>query len=157
VNLVLRIVGVALIALMVPACQWSPVSASATEKAATVPLQVRTATGIHKFQVEVARTPEQQERGLMFRDLLPPNEGMIFPLSSPRVASFWMKNCPAPIDMIFVRADGSIARIAEAVPYELTPVDSGEPVVAVLEIAGGRAAALGISEDDHVIWDDKAR
>jgi uncharacterized protein len=65
-----------------------------------------------------------------------------------------MKNTVIPLDMIFIRTDGSIARIAaETVPYSLTPVDSGEPVGAVLELAGGRAAQLGIAEGDHVIWD----
>jgi uncharacterized membrane protein (UPF0127 family) len=64
-----------------------------------------------------------------------------------------MKNTLIPLDIIFVRADGSIARIAaETVPYSLAPVDSGEPVAAVLEIAGGRARELGISEDDKVDW-----
>jgi uncharacterized membrane protein (UPF0127 family) len=78
---------------------------------------------------------------------------MIFPMEPPRSASFWMKNTVIPLDMIFIRPDGSIARIAaETVPYALDPVDSGEPVGAVLEIAGGRAAALGIAEDDVVTW-----
>ena len=127
------------------------------EKLSVVPLQIRTATATHKFRVEVARSEEEQSRGLMFRESLPGDSGMIFPSLPPQIKSFWMKNTVIPLDMIFIRADGSIARIAaETVPYSLTPVDSGEPVAAVLEIAGGRAAALGIVEDDHVIWDDKA-
>lgn len=121
-----------------------------------VPLQIRTATATHSFRVEVARSEEEQSRGLMFRESLPGNTGMIFPASPPQIKSYWMKNTVIPLDMIFIRADGSIARIAaDTVPYSLTPVDSGEPVAAVLEIAGGRAAALGIAEDDHVIWDEK--
>ena len=74
-------------------------------------------------------------------------------MDPPRPASFWMKNTVIPLDMIFVRPDGTIARIAaDTVPYSLDPVDSGEPVSAVLEIAGGRAAELGIAEGDKVSW-----
>ncbi len=89
----------------------------------------------------------------MFRKRIAPDGGMIFPMDPPRVASFWMRNTLVPLDMIFIRADGSIARIAaQTVPYSLDPVDSGEPVAAVLEIAGGRAAQLGIAADDKVAW-----
>ncbi len=122
----------------------------------SVPLSIASANGRHDFKVEVARTPEQQERGLMFRSNLAPDAGMIFPMEPPRSASFWMKNTVIPLDLIFIRPDGSIARIAaDAVPYSLSPIDSGEPVSAVLEIAGGRAAALGIAEDDKVTWTGK--
>jgi len=78
---------------------------------------------------------------------------MIFPMDPPRMSSFWMKNTVSSLDLLFIRADGTIARIAaDAVPYSMSPIDSGEPVAAVLEIAGGRAAELGISEDDKVTW-----
>jgi uncharacterized protein len=120
---------------------------------ATIPLTIQSHAVAHKFDVEVAQTEAEQERGLMFRKSLPKNGGMIFPMEPPRSASFWMKNTVIPLDMIFIRPDGSIARIAaETIPYALDPVDSGEPVGAVLEIAGGRAAALGIAEDDVVTW-----
>ncbi|MDB5713135.1 MAG: hypothetical protein JWO15_532 [Sphingomonadales bacterium] len=89
----------------------------------------------------------------MFRSHIDPDGGMIFPMDPPRMASFWMKNTVSSLDLLFIRADGTIARIAaEAVPYSMSPIDSGEPVAAVLEIAGGRAAQLGISEDDKVTW-----
>jgi uncharacterized membrane protein (UPF0127 family) len=119
-----------------------------------VPLDIRTASGkTHYFKVEVARSESEQARGLMFRDALAPDGGMIFPMNPPRPASFWMKNTVISLDLIFIRPDGVIARIAaEAVPYSLEPIDSGEPVSAVLEIAGGRAAELGISEGDKVRW-----
>ena len=94
----------------------------------------------------------------MFRTSLPGNGGMIFPMDPPRPVSFWMKNTPLPLDMIFIRADGTIARIAaETVPYSLDIVESGEPVAAVLEIAGGGAAAAGIEEGDRVSWPDGIR
>ncbi len=118
-----------------------------------VPLTIRSGKTIHEFTVEVARTPEEQSRGLMFREKLGPAHGMIFPIKPPRFASFWMKNTVMPLDIIFVRADGSIARIEpETVPYSLEAVESGEPVAAVLEIAGGRAAQLGVKENDIVKW-----
>ena len=118
----------------------------------TVPLTITSAGGVHRFTVEVARTPDQQGHGMMFRTSIGPNEGMIFPYDPPQNAGFWMKNTLIPLDLVFIRADGTIARIATAVPHDETPVPAGEPVAAVLEIAGGRAAELGISEGDRVDW-----
>lgn len=119
-----------------------------------VPLTITTAAGkTHRFTVEVARTPEEQAQGLMNRQSLGPDHGMIFPMEPPREASFWMKNTVIPLDMIFVRADGTIARIEEnVVPLSLEPVLSMEPVAAVLELAGGRSAELGIRAGDRVSW-----
>ena len=78
---------------------------------------------------------------------------MIFPFDAPQYASFWMKNTLIPLDMIFVRADGTIANIeANTVPLSLQPVYSNEPVMAVLEIAGGRTLELGIKAGDKVKW-----
>jgi len=126
------------------------------ESPATVPLTIRDGDMTHKFNVEVARTAEEQQQGLMFRTSLPADGGMIFPFEKPRFASFWMKNTLIPLDMIFVRADGSIDRIAEnTIPESLEPVASGGEVSAVLELAGGTAARLGIDEDAVVTW--KAR
>ena len=118
-----------------------------------VPLQIRSGPTVHNFNVEVARTVEEQASGLMFRESLAPNAGMIFPFPEPRPASFWMKNTLIPLDMIFIREDGSIARIAvNTVPQSLDPVAVEEPVAAVLEIAGGRSTELGINEGDQVSW-----
>ena len=125
-------------------------------KQPTEPLTIATKGGQLQFCVAVARTSEEQARGLMFRDRLAPREGMIFPLDEPRVASFWMKNTVIPLDIIFVRGDGTISNIAaQTVPYSLEPVLSDEPVATVLELAGGQAAALGIAEDDKVVWTGK--
>jgi hypothetical protein len=107
----------------------------------------------HRFTVEVARTAEEQATGLMNRSSLAPDRGMIFPFEAPRYASFWMKNTLIPLDMIFVRADGTIANIeANTVPLSLQPVYSDGPVAAVLELAGGRSAELGINAGDKVEW-----
>jgi uncharacterized membrane protein (UPF0127 family) len=117
-----------------------------------VPLTIRTKAATHHFTVEVAATPEQQERGLMFRHSLAGDRGMIFPYDPPQDVSFWMKNTLIPLDIVFIRSDGTIVRITKAEPMDLSPLPSGEPVAAVLEIRGGRATELGISEGDVVSW-----
>jgi len=117
-----------------------------------VNLTIRSGTRAHPFRVEVARTIDQQSHGMMFRTAIGPKEGMLFPYDPPQPVAFWMKNTLIPLDIIFIRADGTIARITTARPNDLTPVPSGEPIAAVLEIAGGRAAELGISEGDRVDW-----
>jgi len=89
----------------------------------------------------------------MFRQSLAPDRGMIFPYQPAQQVSFWMKNTLIPLDMIFIRADGTIARIAHAKALDETPVPAGEPVAAVLEIRAGRAAELGIREGDRVEWE----
>jgi uncharacterized membrane protein (UPF0127 family) len=115
-------------------------------------LTIHSASGAHRFDIEVARTFEQQQTGLMYRRSLGANRGMIFPMDPPRDASFWMHNTLIPLDIVFIRADGRIARITTARPLDDSPVPSGEPVAAVLELRGGRAAELGISEGDRVDW-----
>ena len=118
-----------------------------------VPLTIKSAKNMHRFIVEVARTPEEQAQGLMFRKSIPPDRGMIFPYDPPVQVSFWMKNTLAPLDMVFIGPDGKIGRIAaNTTPMSLDPVASIDPVSAVLEIAGGRAAELGIREGDKVDW-----
>jgi uncharacterized protein len=109
----------------------------------------------HLFTVEVARTERQQEQGLMNRRALAPDAGMLFPFDPPRPASFWMRDTPIPLDMIFIRPDGSIARVApNAVPLSEEQIGVEEAVTAVLELRGGRAAELGIREGDRVSWSD---
>lgn len=142
----------ALVALPLGACRTETV-ANAAVAAQAVPLTIRSAAGVHVFHVEVARTEAEQERGLMFRTSVAPDGGMIFPMIPPRIASFWMKNTVVPLDMIFIRGDGTIESIAaETVPYSLQPITSGEPVAAVLELAGGRAEQLGFAPGDKVSW-----
>jgi uncharacterized membrane protein (UPF0127 family) len=147
--------------LLLAGCQGHERSAAAAGQSAsvkTVTVTIASANGPHVFTVETARTAAEQERGLMYRTDIPENGGMLFAPyppegGPPRAANFWMKNTPSPLDILFIRADHSIARIAEnAVPFDETPIPSGEPVAAVLELKGGRAAALGIAEGDKVNW-----
>ena len=101
----------------------------------------------------MARTPEEQSHGLMDRQSLAPDRGMIFPYAPAQPVAFWMKNTYIPLDMIFVSPGGRILRIEpNTVPLSLEPVGSGDAVEAVLEIAGGRSAELGIAAGDLVAW-----
>ncbi|RNJ62478.1 MAG: DUF192 domain-containing protein [Porphyrobacter sp. IPPAS B-1204] len=105
------------------------------------------------FKVELAASAEAQARGLMFRTALGDNEGMIFPSAAPEVRSFWMKNTPLSLDIIFIGPDGRIVNIAaNTVPYSLESVRSSGPASAVLELRAGRAAELGIVPGDKVSW-----
>ena len=119
-----------------------------------VPLTITRANGkAHRFTVEVARTPEEQSHGLMDRQSLAPDRGMIFPYAPAQPVAFWMKNTYIPLDMIFVSPGGRILRIEpNTVPLSLEPVGSGDAVEAVLEIAGGRSAELRIAAGDLVAW-----
>lgn len=112
---------------------------------------IDTQKGPVKLLVEVAGCPESQERGLMFRSSMDPDAGMLFNFHDPQFVSFWMKNTYIPLDMLFVRANGTISSIAEnAKPMSLKPIASFEPVTVVIEINGGRARELGIGDGDLV-------
>ena len=138
------------LALPMAACSRD---ASEAERAATAAVTIEMAGTAHRFDVEVVRTDEEQKQGLKFRTSLPANGGMLFPFEKPRIASFWMQDTLIPLDMFFIRADGSIDRIAEnTIPGSLEPVASGGEVSAVLELAGGTAATLGIDERAKVTW-----
>lgn len=115
------------------------------------PLVIETAKGPQRFSVEMAMSWEQQERGLMFRKTLAPNAGMLFDFVKEGEQAFWMKNTLIPLDMLFIKADGTVARIAaNAKPLSEESIPSYQPVRAVLEIPGGRAAELGLKAGDKV-------
>jgi uncharacterized membrane protein (UPF0127 family) len=120
----------------------------------TLPVEtitVDTRHGPRVFTVEIAADMKSQERGLMFRRQMDPDAGMLFVFEPPQLVSFWMKNTFIPLDLMFVRADGTIASIAaNAAPLSETSIPSTEPVRAVIEINGGRAQALGIAPGDRV-------
>lgn len=118
-----------------------------------IPLRVGEGPAAHAFRVEVASNFAEQEKGLMFRKTLGPAEGMIFPQERPQPAAFWMKNTVIPLDIVFVGTDHRIVNVAaNARPYDLSPIYSAGPVICVLELAGGRAAQLGIGTGDLVTW-----
>lgn len=108
-------------------------------------VDLRWQDGRQSFAVEVADDAAERARGLMGRESLAPDQGMLFVYESPRRASFWMKDTLIPLDMIFADASGVVTRVhAMAQPLDLTPVDGGEGVQYVLEINGGLAARLGL-------------
>lgn len=126
----------------------------ASAQAAALPhstLSIATRHGVAVFHVEVADDQATQERGLMYRRHMAPNAGMLFDFHQPAYVTFWMKNTLLPLDMIFIRPDGTISTIAaNAKPESLDQIKSAEAVRAVLEINGGRAAALGIEPGQQV-------
>ncbi|PZO01654.1 MAG: hypothetical protein DCF30_06905 [Hyphomicrobiales bacterium] len=105
----------------------------------------------HAFQVEVMRTAEQRAKGLMHRRYMPADRGMLFDFVRVEPVAMWMENTFIPLDMLFIRADGTIARIAENTePLSQRTIPSGEPVLSVLEINGGVSRTLGIKPGDKV-------
>ena len=124
----------------------SPVRASGLET-----LQIVTASGVHDFQVEVARDEESRARGLMNRRFLPANRGMLFEFDREAPVSFWMKNTYIPLDMIFISPKGVVTNIvANAEPLSERAIPSGPSCVAVLELNGGAAAQIGLKVGDTV-------
>lgn len=123
----------------------------AAQRRADSEVTIVTGEARHVFRVEIASTPAERERGLMFRRELAADAGMLFDFQRPQPVSFWMKNTLIPLDMLFVAADGRIVNIAErAVPGSLRPISSAEPVRAVLEVNGGTAHRLGIAPGDRL-------
>src|SRR5262249_53356400 len=114
-------------------------------------LEIVTRTGVHTFTVEIAVTDQERQQGLMFRRELPEGRGMLFDFKQDQNVTMWMKNTFIPLDMIFIRADGRIQRIAENTEPESTRIiAAGAPVRAVLEVIAGTAKKLGIRAGDRV-------
>jgi uncharacterized protein len=115
-------------------------------------LEIVSASGVHAFNVELATTEPERERGLMFRKELPQGQGMLFDFFNDQPVSFWMHNTYISLDLIFIRSDGRIMNIAEsAKPMSDDLIPSAAPVRAVLEVIAGTARALGIKPGDKVI------
>ena len=114
-------------------------------------LEIASSNGAHVFQVELASTPAEREKGLMFRRYMPKDRGMLFDFGNPEPAAMWMENTYLPLDMLFIRSDGSIARIEmHAEPLSRRVIASGEPVLGVLELNSGVCDELGIKAGDKV-------
>ena len=146
-------VRLALAMLTLAASAQAQAEPTAAQHLAAVPLTIRGGTHMVRYTVEVARSPSEQEIGLMFRKTMPAHAGMVFPMAPARPASFWMKNTLIPLDIVFIRADHTISSIAaNAAPLSLATIDSTEPVAAVLELNGGEAAKDGLKPGDTVRW-----
>jgi uncharacterized membrane protein (UPF0127 family) len=116
-------------------------------------LTIVSAGGKHSFNVELAETPAQMEQGLMFRQEMAPDAGMLFDFKQPTMATMWMHNTLIPLDMLFVDAQGRIVNIHErAVPQSDAVIAAAAPVRVVVELNGGTAARLGIKPGDRVLF-----
>lgn len=114
-------------------------------------LEIASKTGVHAFSVEIVDNDADRAKGLMYRKELPEGRGMLFDFQREQEVSFWMQNTYIPLDMLFIRADGRILRIAENTePLSTRMIPSGGPVRAVLEVIGGTARKLGIAPGDRV-------
>lgn len=114
-------------------------------------VMIETIKGRFEFQVEIAETLEQKERGLMFRKSLPADAGMIFAYVPAQNVHMWMQNTFISLDMVFINADGTVQRIAaHTEPFSQTVVASKGPVMAVLELNAGTAERIGLATGDRV-------
>jgi uncharacterized membrane protein (UPF0127 family) len=114
-------------------------------------LEIASKSGVHVFSVEIADNDAERAKGLMYRKELPEGQGMLFDFHREQEVSFWMQNTYIPLDMVFIRADGRILRIAENTePLSTKLISSGGPVRAVLEVIGGTTRKLGIAPGDRV-------
>lgn len=114
-------------------------------------ITIETQSGRHVFKVEWAITPEQRSRGLMFREKMDADQGMIFDFGSDQPLAFWMKNTPLSLDMIFIHEDGSVYRVEQRTePYSERNIPSGAPVRYVLEVLAGTARKIELRPGDKV-------
>lgn len=143
--------------LLAGACRAEPASPAPPPSAVAAPpvgsetLTIDTARGPVTFTVEIADDEAEREQGLMYRTSLGPNAGMLFEWTVPAQRAFWMKNTYIPLDIIYIGFNGRILSIAAmAEPFSEEPIPSHGAALGVLEIAGGRAAELGIDIGDQV-------
>jgi hypothetical protein len=120
-----------------------------------LPLEAEVHIGDQRFQLEVARTPPQQQLGLMFRESMPADQGMLFPFDPPQPAAFWMYNTRIPLDIIFVYQEKVVYLAANVPGCPQQPCPSYGPAVTqlvdqVVELNGGTAAKLGLQVGDEI-------
>jgi uncharacterized protein len=115
------------------------------------PLEITGPGGTRRFLVEIAKTPEERAKGLMFRQFMPEDRGMLFDFVRDEPVAMWMRNTYISLDMLFIKADGTVHHIHErAEPLNETTIDSRGSVRYVLELNGGITAKLGIKPGDKV-------
>lgn len=133
-------------------CLLAPQALGADLEFETTPLSIDSTGGRFGFEVELAATAEQRRQGLMFRDSLEDDHGMLFDFGRTAPVTMWMRNTYISLDMLFIDPDGQIRRIVENTqPLSDAVIGSGGPVRAVLELRGGVSAELGIQPGDQVI------
>ncbi len=130
---------------------WLALTAGARADGGLHSLDIVTSTGAHHYEVEVADTEASREHGLMDRREMPANHGMLFEFPNREPVTFWMKNTYLSLDMIFIDADGAVRRVEQrATPMSEALIPSQAPVVAVLELNAGQAAAIRLKPGDKV-------
>ena len=135
-----------LLALATPAAAACPNAGLKTETATFV-----TARGKFKYTLDIAASGEEQNCGLMYRETMPKNAGMVFPFNPPRKATFWMENTILPLDLIFVGTDSRVLNILPGKPYSRDLIPSAGVTAAVIELNLGEAARIGLKPGDKVI------
>lgn len=145
--------SIAIVAIMLTATVFAAQRDPALAGFFAAPLSIEAAGGEqHKFTAYLAITPYQRAHGLMFVRSLPADFGMLFIYEQPRIVGMWMKNTVLSLDMLFIRADGTIANIAyDTEPGSLQTISSDEPVSGVLELNAGTAKRLNLAPGDKVI------
>lgn len=138
-----------------PQAQSSPSAVANSEAGQQLPVSASAEIDGQVIQLEVARTPQEQAKGLMYRPPLPDDRGMLFPFNPPRPVQFWMKNTPSPLDMVFLHNGEVKAIVAAAQPCEADPCptygpETPVPIDQVLELRSGRAAELGLQVGDRI-------
>jgi hypothetical protein len=128
-----------------------PAVQSAASAAPQDTIEIVTGSGVHAFSVELATNDAERALGLMFRKSLPEGQGMLFDFKTEQPVQFWMHNTYISLDMIFIRGDGRVLRVAEnAKPMSDDLIPSGGPVRAVLEVIAGTARKFHIAPGDRV-------
>jgi len=121
--------------------------------ASTGTIVLKTETGDHNYDIEVATTDQERAIGLMYRRSLPENSGMLFLYDRPQPAAMWMKNTFIPLDMIFIAPDGTVHRIETYTePFSTRSIYSGGDIVGVLELNAGQADKIGLKPGDKIIY-----
>jgi uncharacterized protein len=147
-----RLVALSALAALPQVLSGAHPALAETQAAVTESLELVTAGGRKTLQVEIADTPSKQALGLMYRTALADDRGMLFVHSGPRELTMWMRNTYIPLDMVFIKADGTVHRIeAKTEPLSETVIASKGDVVAVLELAGGAAERLGLKSGDMIV------
>jgi uncharacterized protein len=114
------------------------------------PLVAETSAGERRFSIEIAATHAERSAGLMHRRIMPDDRGMLFVFEETRPVSFWMKNTPMPLDLIFIGEDGVIGAIMQGIPFSEAPIGTPAPVRFVLELKAGTAQKAGIAAGDRL-------
>ena len=134
---------------------------AAQAEAPLEPLTIDTASGPHRFKVEVMRTEPERERGLMYRKTMPRDRGMLFEYQAEQPVAFWMHNTYLPLDLIFIGKDGRVVNVArDAKPMDDSLIPSAGPALGVLELDAGSAKAIDLKAGDvvhHKMFGDATR